>query len=285
MTAMKSLPFSVGKVTLTVQDLDRVSAFYQQAVGLHLLKGDAATAELGVEGRTLLELRRDTAARRRSPREAGLFHTAFLLPSRSDLGRWIKHAIETRPPVVGASDHSVSEALYLSDPEGNGVEIYADRPRLSWQWKDGQVHMPSDPLDIDSVVASAGDGRWKGFPEGSVVGHVHLQVGAIPPAEAFYNGILGLAVTCRYPGGTFYAADGYHHHLATNIWNSRGAGERAYPSTGLANVEILASAEFTDPIRSRPIKPEPAYATPQDLSLRDPWGTKITMVAQAAENI
>jgi catechol 2,3-dioxygenase len=145
--------------------------------------------------------------------------------------------------------------------------------------------MPSDPLDIDSVVASAGDGRWKGFPEGSVVGHVHLQVGAIPPAEAFYNGILGLAVTCRYPGGTFYAADGYHHHLATNIWNSRGAGERAYPSTGLANVEILASAEFIDPIRSRPIKPEPAYATPQDLSLRDPWRTKITMVTQAAENI
>jgi catechol 2,3-dioxygenase len=285
MTAMKSLPFSVGKVTLTVQDLDRVSAFYQQAVGLHLLKGDAATTELGVEGRTLLELRRDTTARRRSPREAGLFHTAFLLPSRSDLGRWIKHAMETRPPVVGASDHSVSEALYLSDPEGNGVEIYADRPRLSWQWKGGQVHMSSDPLDIDSVVASAGDGRWKGFPEGSVVGHVHLQVGAIPPAEAFYNGILGFAVTCRYPGGTFYAADGYHHHLATNIWNSRGAGERTYPSTGLANVEILASAEFIDPIGSRPIKPEPAYATPQDLSLRDPWGTKITMVTQAAENI
>ena len=285
MKAMNSLPISLGKVTLIVQDLDLVSAFYQQAVGLHLLKGDGAIAELGVEGRTLLELRRDTAARRRSPREAGLFHTAFLLPSRSDLGRWIKHAMETRPPVVGASDHSVSEALYLSDPEGNGVEIYADRPRLSWQWKDGQVHMPSDPLDIDSVVASAGDERWRGFPEGSVVGHVHLQVGAIPPAEAFYNGILGFAVTSRYPGGTFYAADGYHHHLATNIWNSRGTGERAFPSTGLANVEILAGAGFIDPIRGRSTKPEAASAAPQDLSLRDPWGTKITMVTQTAEKI
>lgn len=111
----------IGKVSLTVRDLDKVSHFYQQAIGLHLLNADASTAELGVEGRILLELRRDPAARLRSPREAGLFHTAFLLPSRADLGRWIKHASETRRPVVGASDHSVSEALYLSDPEGNGT--------------------------------------------------------------------------------------------------------------------------------------------------------------------
>ena len=164
MSTTSSLKTGIGKVTLAVNDLDRISGFYQDAVGLHLLRSDAATAELGVEGKTLLELRRDPAARRRSPREAGLFHTAFLLPSRADLGRWIQHAMKTRPPVVGASDHAVSEALYLSDPEGNGVEIYADRPALSWQWKDGLVHMPSDPLDLDAVVAASGSGDWEGFP-------------------------------------------------------------------------------------------------------------------------
>ena len=127
--------FAIGKVVLTVNDLDAVSSFYQQSVGLHLLKGDAASVELGAGGKTLLELRRDASARRRSPREAGLFHTAFLLPARSDLGRWIRHAIETQARVVGASDHAVSEALYLSDPEGNGVEIYTDRAILEWRWR------------------------------------------------------------------------------------------------------------------------------------------------------
>ncbi|NTG45359.1 VOC family protein [Rhizobium rhizogenes] len=286
MTTIKNPAVGIGKVSLTVQDLDRVSSFYQQAVGLHLLRGDASTVELGVEGNTLLELRRDSSARRRSPREAGLFHTAFLLPARADLGRWMKHAMETRPPVVGASDHSVSEALYLSDPEGNGVEIYADRPLLSWQWKDGLVHMPSDQLDIDSVLAAAGSDRWTGFPEGSKVGHVHLQVGAIPDAEAFYSEILGFAITSRYPGGTFYGAGGYHHHLATNIWNSRGAVVRNYPSTGLADIEILAGPDFAASIRDRSdARNIPANSTPQGLVLRDPWGTEITIVTPTAQTI
>ncbi|NTF52876.1 VOC family protein [Agrobacterium rhizogenes] len=286
MSTINNPAVGIGKVSLTVQDLDRASSFYQQAIGLHLLRGDASTVELGVEGNTLLELRRDSSARRRSPREAGLFHTAFLLPTRADLGRWMKHAIETRPPIVGASDHSVSEALYLSDPEGNGVEIYADRPLLSWQWKDGQVHMPSDQLDIDSVLAAADSGHWTGFPEGSKVGHVHLQVGAIPDAEAFYSEILGFAITSRYPGGTFYAAGGYHHHLATNIWNSRGAGERSYPSTGLANIEILADPDFAASIGDRSATGNiPTTGISPGLVLRDPWGTEITIATPTAEII
>ncbi|NGO64583.1 VOC family protein [Rhizobium daejeonense] len=268
--------FAIGKVVLTVNDLDAVSSFYQQSVGLHLLKGDAASVELGAGGKTLLELRRDASARRRSPREAGLFHTAFLLPARSDLGRWIRHAIETQARVVGASDHAVSEALYLSDPEGNGVEIYTDRPILEWRWRDGHVHMPSDQLDIESILATAGNDRWKGFPEGSVVGHVHLQVGAIDAAEAFYNGVLGLDVTSRYPGGTFYAVNGYHHHVATNIWNSRGAGPRSYPSTGLESVVFLAGGRFADPVRAH----LGADAGAADFTIADPWGTKITFDAR-----
>lgn len=270
-----SAPLSIGQVSLTVHDLDRVAGFYRQVVGLHPVTADAGTVRLGVGDTVLLELRRDAAARRRSPREAGLFHTAFLLPSRADLGRWTRHAAETRAPVVGASDHGVSEAIYLSDPEGNGVEIYADRPPASWRWQGGTVEMPSDPLDIESLLASAGPEPWHGFPSGSVVGHVHLQVGAIAPAEAFYSGTLGFDITCRYPGGTFYAADGYHHHLATNIWNSRGAGPREEPSTGLADVEIKVSAARLRAVAER------ASVTPSAdgrLSLLDPWGTSITLV-------
>jgi catechol 2,3-dioxygenase len=276
----KSQSVGIGKVSLTVHDLDRVSTFYQKAVGLHLLQADASSVELGVGDQTLLELRRDAAARRRTPREAGLFHTAFLLPSRADLGGWIKDALVTRPPIVGASDHSVSEALYLSDPEGNGVEIYSDRPVLSWQWKNGLVHMPSDQLDIDSLVAAAAS-PWKGFPEGSKVGHVHLQVGAIPSAEAFYAGTLGFPVTSRYPGGTFYGADGYHHHIATNIWNSRGATVRGYPSTGLANIEIRADPQFLASIDAGVAAGKFTDETTQGIALSDPWGTELTIVARA----
>ncbi|HEY9211730.1 MAG TPA: VOC family protein [Ancylobacter sp.] len=269
---------SMGRVVLTVNDLDRMRTFYEQAAGLHLLRQDGTTAELGVGASVLLELRRDALARRRSPREAGLFHTAFLLPSRGDLARWTKTAIGGRTPVVGTSDHSVSEAIYLADPEGNGVEIYADRPVSSWRWKDGAVTMPSNPLDVQDLLAAAGDGNWLGFPEGSAVGHVHLQVGAIAPAEAFYSGVLGLDITCRYPGGTFYAEDGYHHHIATNIWNSRGAASRAYPSTGLAELAIHLDAGRAEAIGRR------GGQTPADahsFTLRDPWNTAIAIVPVA----
>lgn len=209
-TPVAAAPLAMGRVALTVHDLDKVGTFYRQVVGLHLLKQDGEVAELGAGNDVLLELRRDTAARRASPREAGLFHTAFLLPSRGDLGRWIKHAMSTRAPVTGASDHIVSEAIYLSDPEGNGVEIYADRPAAGWRWHDHKVEMATEALDTQSLVTAAGNAAWRGFAEGSTVGHVHLQVGAIAPAEEFYVGTLGFDVTARYPGGTFYAVDGYH---------------------------------------------------------------------------
>ncbi|NPD14976.1 VOC family protein [Xinfangfangia sp. D13-10-4-6] len=269
-----SAPLSMGRVALTVNDLDRVGDFYQRVVGLHRLGGDGESALLGAGGTVLLELRSDKAARRRSPREAGLFHTAFLLPERADLGQWTKNAMATRAPVIGASDHGVSEALYLSDPEGNGIEIYADRPVSAWKRAGGQIEMPSDPLDVGDLVASVGDGVWTGFPEGSVIGHVHLQVGAIAEAEAFYAGILGFDITCRYPGGSFYAADGYHHHIATNIWNSRGAPARSYPSTGLAEVAMEVNPARLEAARNRAAAAEAGQGT---LALRDPWGTAITL--------
>ena len=265
---MTTKTLAISQVTLTVHDLDRMSDFYQRVIGLHLLHADAASASLGVEGRTLLELRKDTAARRRSNREAGLFHTAFLLPSRADLGRWLGHGARVRAPLVGASDHLVSEALYLSDPEGNGIEIYADRPAESWTWHDGQVTMSTEALDLENLMAAGQGDQWKGFPAGSTIGHVHLQVGAIAPAEAFYAGTLGLGITCRYPGGTFYAVDGYHHHIATNIWNSRGAPVREMPSTGLTELRLALSPErLAATLAKLPQAP-----------LTDPWGTPIALV-------
>lgn len=281
---MSETPFSIGRVALTVHDLDAVGAFYERAVGLARLGGDGESARYGAPSgapsgagdATLLELRRDPAARRRSPREAGLFHTAFLLPARGDLARWTNHAIADRTPLAGASDHGVSEAFYLSDPEGNGVEIYADRPAATWRRSAAGIEMVTEPLDVGDLRASAGDAAWRGVPEGATVGHVHLQVGTIPAAEAFYFGVLGLPVTARYPGGSFYAADGYHHHLATNVWNSRGAGARSYPSTGLADVEIRL-----DPARRAAIAARAGVADPGQgpLELRDPWGTAITLAA------
>lgn len=267
---------AMGRVALTVNDLDKVGAFYEKAVGLHRLNSDGAAVLYGAGSDVLLELRQDKGARRRSPREAGLFHTAFLLPSRQDLARWVRQAAGSRTPVVGASDHGVSEAIYLSDPEGNGVEIYVDRPTSAWKRQGEMIEMPSDELDIEDLMAEAGAGRWQGFPDGARIGHVHLQVGAIAPAEQFYSGVLGLGVTWRYPGGTFFAADGYHHHIATNIWNSRGASVREYPSTGLASLDIHVGKDRLEEVRERA---QASSVSADRVVLSDPWGTEIALVA------
>ena len=264
-------PMEIGRVTLTVRDLPRTADFYARALGLEKLAADTAEVSLGAGNRALVTLVADPAARQHSAREAGLFHTAFLLPSRAALGAWVHHASNTRLPVQGASDHKVSEALYLADPEGNGIEIYVDRPRSAWTRADGSIQMTTDPLDINDLAAAA-TAPWAGAPDGTVVGHVHLQVGAVPEAEAFYAGTLGFAITAHYPGAAFYGSGGYHHHLATNVWNSRGATARS-PSTGLAAVEILA-----DPTSLAAITARSGGAT----DLVDPWGTRITLTAKAA---
>ncbi|WP_419900385.1 VOC family protein [Roseomonas sp. USHLN139] len=246
----------IGQVTLVVHDLDRVSGFYQQVIGLSRLAQGGGEAVLGAGATPFLTLRQDPAARRSSRREAGLFHTAFLLPERADLGRWLRHAAAAGQRLAGASDHAVSEAVYLADPEGNGIEVYADRPEAAWRWQDGQVVMGTEPLDLPALLAAGEGPAWRGAPEGTTIGHVHLQVGDIPAAEAFYAGTLGFGVTARYPGGSFFGADGYHHQLAANVWNSAGAGPRDRPCTGLAEVTIIGD---------------------RDERHRDPWGTAITL--------
>lgn len=264
-----SAPMQIGRVALTVRDIERVGSFYKKALGLHQISADGETMQLGTGGRVLLELRADKAARARDPREAGLFHTAFLMPSRADLAAWLIHAANSKLPLEGASDHLVSEAIYLSDPEGNGIEVYVDRPRETWVVRNGEVKMASNGLDLNDLAAAA-VAAYQTAPADLVVGHVHLQVGAVAEAEAFYNGVLGFDITSHYPGAAFYGSGGYHHHLATNVWNSKSAGKRTFPATGLADLEILAAAPEFATIRAKVSGP-----------IADPWGTSFTLTEKA----
>ncbi|MGA9402779.1 VOC family protein [Haladaptatus sp.] len=225
----------VGRVALRVTDLDRTSRFYESVIGLERQRESGGIVVLGAGDRPLLELVDDPDASPRTAPETGLFHTAFLVPSRRDLADVLVR-IEEKWELSGASDHRVSEALYLTDPEGNGVEVYRDRPREEWPTDgDGHVEMDTLPLDIDELRTES-TGRGKAPPE-TVVGHVHLEVSSIPAAREFYAGTLGLRVRQEFgPSVLFLAADGYHHHVGVNTWNGRSE-----PATGrgLAWFELL----------------------------------------------
>ena len=276
---MAAAPLRIATVTLKVRDLARMSAFYRDIIGLTVIEGDTGRVVLGVDGRALVILTGDPALALPDPRQAGLFHTAFLLPGRADLGRWLAHAAQSDVRLQGASDHIVSEALYLADPEGNGIEVYADRPVAAWQTKSGVVRMATDPLDLDELLRSAGETRWQGFPAGGCIGHVHLQVGDTDVADRFYRDILGFDIATRYPGASFYGSGGYHHQLAGNIWNSRGAGARPDGMAGLAEVEIaVREADTLAAIAGRAdasgLAVENGAAA---LTLHDPWGTRLAL--------
>ena len=245
---------SIDHVALTVRDLPAMAGFYRDALGLSPLGGDGGTERLGAGGRVLLELRRDTAAKPRDPHQAGLFHTAFLLPGRADLAEWLRHAADQGIRLTGASDHGVSEALYLDDPEGNGIEIYRDRPAAEWVRRGERIEMFTRRLDRNGLLAAARK-PWAGMPGGSTVGHVHLQVGDLDRAAKFFAGDLALTRSFDGPGGLWYGWDGYHHHLAGNVWNSAGAGPRDPETAGLAEVAIRdadrAGGSVTDPWGTR----------------------------------
>ena len=279
---MAAAPMRVGVVTLAVRDGARVAAFYRDVLGLEDLGTDGADALLGAGGVPLLRLRGDAGLEIAPRSEAGLFHTAFLLPTRADLGRWLAFAAARGLRLQGASDHKVSEAVYLADPEGNGIEIYADRAPSAWTDASGAIVMSTDPLDAPSLLASAGGTQWQGAPAGTLVGHVHLQVGATDTADAFYAGLLGFDIAARYPGASFYGSGGYHHQLAGNIWNSRGAGPRKAGRTGLAELEIvLREADRIGAIADAARKAglETVGEGSEGLVIADPWGTRLRLTA------
>ncbi len=217
----------VGVVALTVADLGRSIAYYTSAIGLALLQQTGAEAILGAAGMPLLLLREQPGALPwMTDAMTGLYHFAILVPTRKDLGRWLRHYLGLGYPPPGQGDHLVSEALYLRDPDGHGIEVYRDRPREEWRWVNGQVQMAVDPVDVRGLIAeaTAAGEPWTGMPAGTCLGHVHLQVGDIARAETFYHGVVGFDVVARMPSALFVSAGGYHHHLGMNTWHSRGAG-------------------------------------------------------------
>jgi catechol 2,3-dioxygenase len=231
---------SMGAVRLTVADLEGLRGFYRDAIGLSELDAADGIVRLGAESDPIVELVGDPDAPPRPRGTSGLFHLAIVVPTRADLARALQRVAEAGWRLSGASDHLVSEALYLSDPEGNGIELYRDRPRDQWPIHEGVLQMDTLPLDLDGVLGELRrDHATAGMPAGTRIGHVHLNVGDLAAAEAFYSGALGFDVTVRgYPGALFVSAGGYHHHLGLNTWAGEGAPPPPDGGLGLRQFEI-----------------------------------------------
>ena len=230
-----------GTVHLTISDLARSLDFYQSALGLRVHRQDAGTAALGAGGDDLLELVELPGARP-ARGSTGLYHFAILLPSRLDLARALHRLAETRTPVQGFADHLVSEAIYVPDPDGNGIELYRDRPRDEWIWDGAAVRMATDSLDVDGLLAElqGDEAPYNGMPPGTVMGHVHLHVSDLAAAQQFYCDVLGFDLITRYGGAAlFVSAGGYHHHIGLNTWAGVGAPPPPPDAVGLRYFDIV----------------------------------------------
>ncbi len=274
----------VGQAALTVADLQRSGRFYCDVLGLRVLGRGDGTLTLTADNATpLLELTERPGARPKPARATGLYHFAVLVPSRLELARSLRRLAELRYPLTGASDHLVSEALYLDDPDGNGIEIYRDRPRAEWPHLGGQVQMAVDPLDIDGLLGELeGDDRpWSGLDQQTRMGHIHLHVADLRQAEEFYCGVLGFDVMVRYgPSALFVSAGGYHHHLGLNTWAGVGAPPPPVGSAGLRwfAVRLPSAAAFDQlvaRVREASLATEPVDA---GLLLRDPSGNGVVLI-------
>jgi catechol 2,3-dioxygenase len=255
----------LGRVRLQVADIERSLLFYARVLGLCVVRGTADSVGLGPhsEDREIVHLRQQKSARPVPKRGLlGLYHFAILLPDRASLGRFVAHLAEIGVP-AGMSDHSVSEAVYLTDPDGLGIEVYADRPRDAWRYDEQQLYMTTDHLDVDDLVRSAGGERWTGMPAGAVLGHVHLYVDDIDKAAAFYHDALGFdKVVWSYPGALFLSAGGYHHHLGTNTW-AKGAPGATDADARLLEWEIIVPTRKDAEEAARHVK-EAGYEVDQD---------------------
>lgn len=238
----------IGQVNLTVSNLSQSIAFYRDVLGFESTSDGLRPPG----GRVLIELQEDTDAIPKPRRSTGLFHFAILVPSRAALGRSLRRLAEKRWPISGAADHMVSEALYLDDPDGLGIEIYRDLPRETWRRSaTGELAMGTDPLDLQAVHDEPGaETAWSGLESGTVMGHVHLHVPHIDTAEAFYCGRIGFEpVVRRYPGALFVSAGGYHHHLGMNTWVGVGAPAPPANAVGLRSFTIESAAVQSQNIR------------------------------------
>jgi len=241
----------VTEVALTVADLAGEVRFYTDIVGLDVVDEPPGSVRLGAGDHAFLRLDARTGAAP-APGATGLFHLAILYPTRRDLASVVNRLMGLRYPLQGAADHLVSEAVYLADPEGNGIEVYRDRPRADWPVANGQIQMATDPLDVRGLLAEAADPETWTIPPATRLGHVHLRVDDIAPAERFYVERLGFDLTTRYGGqASFFSAGGYHHHVAVNTWQTRGAPPPPEGARGLAWFRIeVPSAAVLDTVRA-----------------------------------
>jgi catechol 2,3-dioxygenase len=280
----------IDRVVLQVTNLARSLAYYTHVLGFRRVGGDASLALLAAHGddRVLVELRERADARPIPNRSRlGLYHFAILVPDRASLGRFVQHLSDVGER-AGAGDHLVSEAFYLTDPDGLGIEVYADRPRESWQRVGRELMMATDPVDVRGLVGAAGDSTWAGMPAGTVIGHVHLYVGDVDRAWSFYGEGVGFdRMVWHYPGALFFGAGGYHHHLGTNTWAGANAPRAADDEARLVEwiVEVPAASDvhaLADSVERG------GFAVTREIGLpavaavmRDPWGTQLRVTAGA----
>ncbi len=275
----------LGHVWLQVSDLNQSLAYYETVLGLRVFERDDVGAMLGtIEGNAPLLRLTERKGARPMPQQGrlGLYHFAILLPDRPSLARFALRLAEIGAR-AGASDHLVSEALYLRDPDGLGIEVYADRPRGTWRAVDRQLAMATDPLDFEDLITTAGTARWTGMPAGTTMGHVHLHVGQLDAAANFYHAALGLdKMVWSYPSALFLAAGGYHHHLGLNTWAGPHAATPTDADARLVEWRIiLPSADdvraTADSVRMAGYEVREAGA---DFIATDPWNTPVRFAAE-----
>lgn len=277
----------VGSVTLKVADLRRSLAFYSGHLGLRALEQGEGKVTLGAGSRPIVALEEVRGARPQPPRTTGLYHAAILFPDRRSLGIKIAQ-LASSGISIGQGDHLVSEAFYLSDPDGNGLELYRDRPRSEWQWDEDTVRMATDTVDVEGMLAEIGNLEQAmtdmAAPEGTKLGHLHLRVGDTAMAERFYVDTLGFDVTARWPGALFVSAGGYHHHLGLNTWQSRGAPPAPEDSAGLREFSlVMPDSEEMERVAGRMLAAGFAVGRDGDaVVLRDPFENQIRLVRRTA---
>lgn len=270
---------SMGAVSLRVADLEQMIRFYVDIIGMEVNDRTADRATLGTRQRDLLTLIHKPDAPR-IHRTTGLYHYAILTPSRYDLARSLKRLAETQYPVQGMSDHAVSEAIYLADPEGNGIEIYRDRPRSEW-YRDGKFLLTTVALDVNGVIGTLNnqDVPWTGLHADTMIGHVHLHVGAIPQAEAFYRDLLGFDIMMNIGSATFLAYDGYHHHLGANTWS----GNTPPPEDALGLDHYVMNVGHSDRLQSILARLDtaglPIIQQEDGYLVADPWRNQVILTA------
>jgi catechol 2,3-dioxygenase len=264
----------LGYVHLTISDMERAISFYQNVMGFQVHQREGDTTYLGSGSENILALTEVPGATL-IPRRTGLYHFAVLTPSRRALGKSLQHLIETETPLQGGADHLVSEALYLSDPDGNGIEIYRDRPRSEWQYENGNLKMGTEPLDYRGIINETnGDpGEWTGLEPSTRLGHIHLHVADLKSASDFYENVLGFDFLINYMGSAaFLSVGGYHHHIGLNIWNGIGTPPPPPDSAGLRYFSIqLVGEEEQKRLEGRFTKNQINFeVTPDGLFVRDP---------------